>query len=183
MHWCRRARTPTLQNENEETMNENQTVVGVVGSAEQAESAILALQSAGFSRGDVSALFPSGSAAADTLGGRGGTIGLLAGIGVFAVPGLEPLIAAGPLMATLSRGVATVGGLGSSLVKLGILEDDAKKYESDVVDGKILLAVHIESAEERARATDILENAGAHDIGVATDRMAPRDSDGMHSLR
>ena len=58
-----------------------------------------------------------------TTGGViGGTLGLLAGIGALAIPGVGPLIAAGPIMATLAGlGVGgAVGGLVGALVGMGI---------------------------------------------------------------
>src|ERR1700676_450185 len=61
----------------------------------------------------------------------GGALGLLAGIGALAIPGVGPLIAAGPIMATLAgMGVGgTVGGLTGALVGLGIPEFEAKRYQ------------------------------------------------------
>ncbi|MNP52962.1 hypothetical protein D3C76_1473910 [compost metagenome] len=69
--------------------------------------------------------------------------GLLAGIGVLAIPGIGPILAAGPIVATLT-GLAVgagAGGLVGGLVGLGIPEDEAVEYESYVSDGKILVLV------------------------------------------
>ena len=63
-------------------------------------------------------------------GAVGGTLGLLAGLGALAIPGVGPLIAAGPIMgalAGLSIGGA-VGGLFGALVGMGIPEYEAKRY-------------------------------------------------------
>ena len=96
----------------------------------------------------------------------GGTIGLLAGIGALAIPGLGPFIAAGPIMAALSGGAigAGVGGLTGALVGLGIPEYEAKRYEGKVKEGGILISVHSESNDETNRAKNIFKEEGAHDI-------------------
>lgn len=73
----------------------------------------------------------------------GGVTGLLAGIGALAIPGIGPILAAGPIVATLT-GVAVgagAGGLVGGLIGLGIPEDEAKEYEGYVESGKILVLV------------------------------------------
>src|SRR3954453_6518792 len=127
----------------------NKVVIGLVESQARAESVVNELRSAGFATNDVSVLFPDQAGTRDFAhekntkapegavtgvgagGVIGGTLGLLAGIGALAIPGVGPLIAAGPLMATLS-GVATgaaVGGIAGGLIGLGIPEFEAKAYE------------------------------------------------------
>ena len=103
---------------------------------------------------------------AGTGGAVGGTIGLLAGIGALAIPGLGPFIAAGPIMAALSGGAigAGVGGLTGALVGLGIPEYEAKRYEGRVKEGGILLSVHSDNSDWTNRAKQILERTGAQDI-------------------
>ena len=96
----------------------------------------------------------------------GGTLGLLAGIGTLAIPGLGPFIAAGPIMAALAgMGVGgAVGGLIGALVGMGIPEYEAKRYEGRIKDGGILLSVHCDTSEEVKRAKNILKATGAEDI-------------------
>ena len=73
----------------------------------------------------------------------GGTLGLLAGIGALAIPGVGPLIAAGPIIASLAgMGVGgAIVGLVGALVGLGIPEYEAKLYDGRVRDGGVLLSV------------------------------------------
>lgn len=108
----------------------------------------------------------------------GGTLGLLAGIGALATPGLGPLIAAGPLMAALSGAAvgAGVGGIAGALVGMGIPEIEARKYEGKIRGGNILIAVHTESAEDRTRAEGIFRTSQAKDISAVTETSVPRSA-------
>ena len=104
----------------------------------------------------------------------GGTLGLLAGIGAIAIPGLGPFIAAGPIMGALA-GIGTggvVGGVIGALVGLGIPEFEAKRYEGMIREGKILLSVHCDNSDWVKRAKDVLEQAGAQSISSAGEKSA-----------
>lgn len=168
-------------------MKSTKAVIGLVASQAQAENIVGQLQRAGFSNNDISALFPDkkgtrdfaheqntkapeGAVAGASAGGAiGGTMGLLAGIGALAIPGLGPFIAAGPIMAALSGAAAgaAVGGIAGALIGMGIPELEAKQYEGKVKGGNILLSVHVDDRDERARAKKILEAGGATDIVTA----------------
>jgi len=93
-------------------------------------------------------------------------LGWLVGIGALAIPGVGPLIAAGPIMAALAgMGVgAAAGGFGGALIGLGIPEYEAKRYEGRIKGGNILMSVHTDDGKERARAREIFTKAGAEDI-------------------
>jgi hypothetical protein len=165
-------------------MSKNTAVFGLYKTRTSAESAVDDLIGAGFSSGDISVLLPDvqssnelahkkntkapeGTATGVTAGGAvGGTLGLLAGIGTLAIPGLGPFIAAGPIMAALAgMGVGgAVGGLIGALVGMGIPEYEAKRYEGRIKDGGILLSVHCDTSEEVKRAKNILKATGAEDI-------------------
>ena len=105
-------------------------------------------------------------------GGVGGAVGLLAGLGALAIPGVGPLIAAGPIMGALAGlGVGgALGGLVGGLVGMGIPEYEAKRYEGRVKDGGILLSVHCDSSDEVSTAKDVLKAAGADDISSAGEK-------------
>lgn len=94
------------------------------------------------------------------------------GIGALAIPGLGPFIAAGPIMASLAGlGVGgAVGGLIGALVGMGIPEYEAKRYEGRVKDGGVLLSVHCDTADEIARAKELLKRTGAEDISSAGEK-------------
>src|ERR1700731_3669124 len=107
---------------------------------------------------------PEGTTAGVTAGGVvGGTLGVLAGIGALAIPGVGPMIAAGPIMAGLAGlgGGGAVGGLVGALVGMGIPEYEAKRYEGQVKGGGTLLSVHCDTSEQITRAKEVLKRTGA----------------------
>jgi hypothetical protein len=170
----------------------NTVAFGIFKTRSQAESCVDALLSGGFRSDDISVLAPDqdttkelatekntkapeGTATGATAGGAvGGTLGLLAGIGALAIPGLGPFIAAGPIMGALAgMGVgAAAGGLIGALVGMGIPEYEAKRYEGRVKDGGILVSVHCDDSEWVTRAKDILKRTGAEDISSAGEKAA-----------
>jgi hypothetical protein len=159
----------------------------------QADLIVDRLKSAGFSNNDISVLFPDrettrdfahekntkapeGIATGASTGGVvGGALGWLAGIGLIAIPGVGPFIAAGPILAALSGAAvgATVGGVAGGLIGLGIPELEAKRYEGKIKQGNILLSVHTESSDEIKAAEKIFKNAGAQDICTTGESNAP----------
>ena len=101
----------------------------------------------------------------------GAVLGLLAGIGSLAIPGVGPLIAAGPIMGTLSGAAvgAATGGLTGALIGLGIPEFEAKQYEGKIKGGNALISVHTESSEARSTVKEIFEQAHAEDISSTSE--------------
>src|SRR6185369_4900227 len=137
-----------------------------------------ALKGADFRNSDISVLFPESTGTKDfahekntkapegaTAGAGtgallGGALGWLAGIGTLAIPGVGPLIAAGPIMAALAgAGVGgAVGGIAGGLIGLGLPEYEAKRYEGRINKGGILLSVHCDDSEWTKKAKEIMEN-------------------------
>jgi hypothetical protein len=170
-------------------------VFGIAKSEPQAIMLADQLKAAGFSPNDLSVLFPDKqgtkdfaheqhtkapeAAAAGAAGGAvlGGALGWLVGIGLLAIPGLGPFIAAGPIMAALAgaAGGAAAGGLTGALIGLGIPEYEAKRYEGKVKDGNILMSVHTEDSNERARAREIFVKGGAEDISYTGEASVSKD--------
>ena len=91
-------------------------------------------------------------------------------IGALAIPGVGPLIAAGPLLAARSGAAAgaTVGGITGGLIGLGIPEMEAKSYENRIAEGNILLSVLTVSGDDVNRAKEIMKKAEAEDIFVTS---------------
>jgi hypothetical protein len=120
---------------------------------------------------------PEGAVAGVGAGGVvGGTLGLLAGIGALAIPGVGPLIAAGPLMAALSGAAAgaAVGGIAGGLIGLGIPEIEARAYEGKINGGNLLIAVHTDNSETEKRTKEIFEANKAHDISTTGEAGVPK---------
>ncbi|MCI0579728.1 MAG: hypothetical protein L0331_26485, partial [Chloroflexi bacterium] len=63
----------------------------------------------------------------------GGLTGLLLGLGALTIPGIGPIVAAGPLMAALTG--ATVGGLAGAIINWGVPEEEAQLYGEAVRRG------------------------------------------------
>ena len=173
-------------------MSKNTAVFGIFPDRTRLESSIDTLRNSGFRAIDISVLLPENygnkdiavekstkspeGAATGAASGAvlGGTLGWLVGIGMLAIPGLGPFIAAGPIMAALA-GIgagATVGGVTGALVGLGIPEFEAKRFEGRVKSGGILLSIHCDDSEWVKKAKDILSHTGAEDISSTAEASA-----------
>ena len=160
-------------------------VFGIYSTRVAVENAADSLVRSGFLTSDISVLLPEslggpkdmgtekatkapeGTVVGVTTGGViGGTLGLLAGVGILVIPGLGPFIDAGPIMAGLAGlGVGgAVGGVTGALIGLGIPEFEAKRYEGRLQKGGILLSVHCDTAGEITRAKEVLKATGAEDV-------------------
>lgn len=148
----------------------NKKIVGVFYNEHEASQAIEDLKSQGFLTEDISVIArnkddvesiseetgtkaPEGLASGAATGGLlGGVTGLLAGIGALAIPGIGPIIAAGPIAATLAGAAvgAGTGGLVGGLIGLGIPKDEAESYDNYVDEGRILVMVDVDSARADA---------------------------------
>jgi uncharacterized membrane protein len=154
-------------------------VVGVFASRSHAESAVHRLREEGFDReisiltkdenakgrdgGDIRMENDSVADGTTTGGVIGGLTGLAVGAGALVIPGLGPLIAAGPIAGLLS-GAAT-GGVGGALVDWGVPKAEGQRYEEDIRQGKIIVAV--ECSEKKAdKCQEILSSKGADDVRI-----------------
>jgi hypothetical protein len=167
----------------------NTAVFGIYPTRENLESAVRQLQSDGFRSTDISVLVPQNSGSKDLVHSKaskapeglaagagsgaviGGALGWLAGIGALAVPGIGPLVAAGPIVAALAGigAVGAIGGVAGALIGLGIPEYEAKRYEGRVRKGGILLSVHADNHDWVKKGKSILERTGAEEIGSTTE--------------
>lgn len=145
------------------------TVIGVFRNRSDADRAVEELRQKGFGR-EVSLI-----ARDDRQGGGGGTVaegvvtggtlgglaGLLAGAGALAIPGVGPILAAGPIAGALT-GAAT-GGLAGGLIDWGIPEERGRFYEQKVREGNLVAMV--KSSDPKVNeAADIMRRHGAQDV-------------------
>lgn len=173
-------------------MAKNTAVFGIYRDTVALGGGLDQLKAAGFRSTDISVLMPENLGTKDFVHTKetkapegtatgavsgaviGGVLGWLAGIGALAIPGVGPLIAAGPIVALLA-GVGAggaVGGVAGALIGLGVPEYEAKRYEGRVKAGGILLSVHCDSSEWVKRAKRILHNTGAEDVAEAGEASA-----------
>lgn len=158
----------------------SKVVVGVFHDRNQAEEALETLKQQGYDR-DISLVArdeqqgDGGGSGGGIMGGQdlsegaftggalGGIAGLLAGVGALLIPGVGPIIAAGPIAATLTGVVG--GGIAGGLVDFGIPEERGEFFEEQVRQGGILVSMKAsdEKVEEAAR---ILREHGASDVEV-----------------
>ena len=119
---------------------------------------------------------PEGAATGAATGGvAGGVLGLLAGIGSLAIPGVGPLIAAGPILGALSGAAvgATTGGIVGGLIGLGIPEIEARIYDGKLKTGNYLISVHARDGKEVDRAKEIYKAENADDICSTSQASTP----------
>jgi hypothetical protein len=85
-----------------------------------------------------------------------------------AMPGMGPIVAAGPLAAELGEAAGhAAGSLASVLKGAGVSADRADALQHDVEQGAVLLGVHVPPADVD-RVRDSLSAAGATQLDVAT---------------
>lgn len=162
------------------------TVTGLFDSYDDARRAVSELETAGVPSSDISIVSHAGdrdrdrdgddSLAAEGAGTgagigavAGGTGGLLAGLGIMAIPGVGPVVAAGWLAATAAGAVAgaiaggAAGGLVGAMMRAGVPEEDAHVYAEGVRRGGTMVVAKVDEGQV-AVAEDILQRANRVDI-------------------
>jgi hypothetical protein len=175
--------------------SKNIAVYGIYPNRPMVEQAVEELKDAGFRNADISVLFPESggtkefaveketkapegaATGAGTGAVVGGALGWLMGIGLLAIPGFGPFIAAGPIMAALAGAGAAglVGGIAGALIGMGIPEYEANRYEGRIKGGGILLSIHADDRDWKNKGKDILKRTGAEDIGYKGESVADYD--------
>lgn len=164
-------------------------VVGLFSSMADARSAVSDLQNSGFTSDSISLVARNTDDTNTTTDGDGGTrasedaafgavsgtlvggaAGVLAGLGLLAIPGIGPVLAAGSLATALGLGAAGAGigaasgGLIGALVGAGIPDEDANIYAEGVRRGGALLTVQTDSDDLAQTAADIMDRHNVQDI-------------------
>jgi hypothetical protein len=166
----------------------SKTVIALYDDFDNARRAVEALVDAGFARSDISMIANDTSGdygryltenpdyatmgdttldddvKADEGAGFGAVVGTLVGLGAALIPGVGPVVVAGPAFAALFAGIgaaagAATGGLTASLINLGATDDDAGHYAEGVRRGGTLVTV---TADDNVvlQIQDILEDYG-----------------------
>jgi hypothetical protein len=168
------------------TMSKESAGVVILGTHAEAEDAVKELQRSGFDMKKLSIVGKDYHTEEQVVGyyntgdrmsywGKlgafwGGLWGLLFGSAFFLVPGIGPLVVAGPLVSAIVgglEGAVIIGGLnalGAGLYSIGIPKDSILKYETAIKSEKFVLVVH-GSADELAKASDILKSM-SHEVQV-----------------
>jgi uncharacterized membrane protein len=162
------------------------TLVGTYDNIQTAYAVANDLISAGYSRNDISVVAHDpnneysayvddryvdvddndGAAKGAGIGAAiGGLGGLLVSLGTLAIPGVGPVLAAGPLLAALTgAGVGAVtGGIVGALTDLGIPDEEAHVYSEGLRRGHVLVIAQVPDASTNA-VTGMMERTGLIDI-------------------
>ena len=174
-------------------MSEMNSVVAIFESHNQAEDAVRDLQKSGFDMKKLSIVGKDYHTDEQVVGyynagdrmlywGKlgafwGGLWGLLFGSAFFLVPGIGPLVVAGPLVTWIVgalEGAVVMGGfsaLGAALASIGIPENSILQYEASLKAGKFLLILHA-TPQEVERAKDRLDNTQATETTIHAEPVA-----------
>ncbi|EGO62120.1 general stress protein [Acetonema longum] len=152
-------------------------VIGVFSSVQNAEKAVSNLRQQGFTNEEINIVtkkektreeqgtteyedddITDGTLTGGTIGGIGG---LLLGAGALAIPGLGPVVAAGPIAAALSG--ALMGGVAGGLIDWGIPAEVSEHYENRVKEGGILAVIRT-SPSNVDKAALVLRQNGAQEV-------------------
>ncbi len=153
------------------------TVVGVFTDRAAAESAVAALEQAGFTHkhigfvghGDPDSMEGTDHAKGALKGAAGGSLtggvvgGLLGALATVLIPGIGPVIAGG-LLAGIVAGAVTGGALGSisgALTGMGVTRQDAEYYDQEFRGGRTLVTV--DAGDRRSEAEQIMRDHRAYD--------------------
>jgi len=166
------------------------TVVGIFRDETSAERAVRSLRDDGFTEQEISIVAKeNGRGGSGRQSGRqaqgttmrddgvsdgvasgaawGGLAGLALGAGALAIPGIGPIVAAGPIAAALT-GAAT-GGLAGGLIDWGIPEERGRELQEEVKQGKILAILQC-SDNKVNKAANILRENGANNVETHNSR-------------
>ena len=149
-----------------------------------AQKAVLHLKDAGVPEDDISLIannadkwyspdYAAGAGKGAAIGaGFGGFGGLLAGLGLLAVPGLGPMVAVGWLAAAAAGAVAVgaAGGVIGMMAEAGVAVNEAEVYAESIRRGGSLVSARVEAANKE-RLEAILQPSSV-DIGKRRETLA-----------
>src|SRR5882757_8199210 len=171
------------------------SIFALYGSRDAAESAADKLIRSSVTSSDISVLLPEqvpalahdtkmepklAKQAATVPASRGlfsGALGVLAGLSMLALPGLGPLVGEGTLKAGLAGlGVSgAVGNFAKYLIKLGVPELEAQRYQDCLKQQAILFAVRCDTPEHASRLSELMKETGGQDLCIVVEPSATGD--------
>jgi hypothetical protein len=181
------------------------TILATYDTVEHAQRAIQDLTDSGFKRSDIGLALHDKYNVHDRLGTDddvsggegasfgatiGGVLGAVVGLGAIVIPGIGPIVAAGPLAAALGAltgaavGATTgavTGGITASLLDMGVSEEDAHYYAESVRRGAALVSVTAHE-NDRERATSILQRHNPIDIDSRVAQWKARGWEGFDPM-
>jgi len=168
-------------------MSETNSVVAVYETHSQAEEAVKELQRSGFDMKQMSIVGKDYHTDEHVVGyyntgdrmkywGKmgafwGGLWGMLFGAAFFVIPGIGPILVAGPLVAWIVgalEGAVVVGGLsavGAGLYSIGVPKDSVVKYEAALKSDRFILLAH-GTASDVAKAREILQTTHSIEVTI-----------------
>jgi len=168
------ANSNNLQTPSSNTQQLSQTIIGVFPSRSSAENAVSTLRRQGFTNEEINIIskkqshqqsgentdddIMDGTLTGGTLGGIGG---LLLGAGALMIPGIGPIVAAGPIAAAIGGAIA--GGITGGLIDWGIPAEESHHYEQEVIQGSILAIIRTDATKVNSVA-QILRQNGAKEV-------------------
>lgn len=142
------------------------TVTRSYDNYDDAQGVVAALESAGLAPSDISLIGhrkeDTNTAEGASLGaGLGGAAGLLAGLGVIAIPGIGPVVAVGWLASTIAgmAAGAAAGGVIGALTSSGVSEDEAHYYAETLRRGGTVVSV--QSPDDRVQEVEVIMDQGS----------------------
>jgi hypothetical protein len=169
--------------------SENNSAVAIFNNHTDAETAVKELQKSGYDMKKLSIIGKDYHSEEQVVGyyntgdrmkywGKmgafwGGFWGLLFGAAFFAIPGIGPVLVAGPLVSWIVAGLegaAVFGGasaIGAGLYSIGIPKDSILKYETAIKSDKFIVLAH-GTAAEVSRARDILKTTNPAEVSIHT---------------
>ena len=166
------------------------SVFCIAPSRGRADRIVHGLKEAEFSGAEISVVFLDQDAGDGRAAGREvslaagatrGVIGWIAGGRRVVIPGIDSLIAAGPIAVAL--GGAAVRGVADGLIDFGLPPAEAGSYEGRIKGGAFLIAMHSENPDRCDRARGIATAEGAEDLctlmAISTSKPARTNPDGV----
>lgn len=149
-------------------------VVGIFADLTAAEEAVTQLRGSGFTTEEINIVSKdpghtmTNASGNDSVmdgtmtgGAIGGIGGLLLSAGALTIPGLGPIMAAGPIAATIAGAIG--GGITGGLIDWGIPSDKSEEYSNEVSSGNTLAVIKAPQ-NKVAQVVQILTENGANNV-------------------